>query len=95
MQPEFEVVAFSLKPGEVSDIVDSPSGVHLIERYAQNFRLDSFFSTRAKTFATGFSKILHCRIVFPVLPYADTFWFCSYLYLFEFLASMLLWLSLV
>ena len=33
MQKEFEDVAFSLKPGEVSSVVDTASGVHLIERY--------------------------------------------------------------
>lgn len=32
MQKEFEDVAFSLKPGEVSHVVDTASGVHLIER---------------------------------------------------------------
>ena len=33
MQREFEDMAFSLKPGEVSSVVDTASGVHLIERY--------------------------------------------------------------
>ncbi|KAL5605976.1 uncharacterized protein BROUX77_003169 [Berkeleyomyces rouxiae] len=32
MQREFEEVAFALKPGEMSSIVDTPSGLHLIER---------------------------------------------------------------
>jgi len=32
MQKEFEEAAFQLKPGEVSHIVETASGVHLIER---------------------------------------------------------------
>lgn len=32
MQKEFETVAFSLRPGEMSDIVETQSGLHLILR---------------------------------------------------------------
>lgn len=32
MQKEFEVAAFNLQRGEVSGIVDTASGIHLIQR---------------------------------------------------------------
>lgn len=33
MQKEFEEASFALKPGEVSQVVQTASGLHLIERY--------------------------------------------------------------
>jgi hypothetical protein len=41
MQPEFEQAAFALKPGEVSPIVDSSSGLHIIERYVMRWSCKS------------------------------------------------------
>jgi peptidyl-prolyl cis-trans isomerase NIMA-interacting 1 len=33
MQKEFEEASFALKPGEVSQVIETASGLHLIERY--------------------------------------------------------------
>jgi parvulin-like peptidyl-prolyl isomerase len=39
MQKEFEEAAFGLQKGQVSDIVDTASGLHLIQRFDTRTRL--------------------------------------------------------
>ena len=41
MQKEFEEASFALKPGEISQVVQTASGLHLIERYVYSW-LTSF-----------------------------------------------------
>lgn len=42
MQAEFEQASFALKPGEVSQIIETQSGLHIIERYVGHGRLSQF-----------------------------------------------------
>jgi hypothetical protein len=40
MQKEFEEASFNLKPGEISQVVQTASGLHLIERYVHALLLE-------------------------------------------------------
>lgn len=40
MQAEFSEAAFALQPGEMTGIVDTASGLHLIERYVTRIQLN-------------------------------------------------------
>lgn len=46
MQKEFEEASFNLKPGEISHVVQTASGLHLIERYVCAL----LFETNARCF---------------------------------------------
>lgn len=37
MQKEFEEASFALQPGEVSQVIETASGLHIIERYVPFF----------------------------------------------------------
>ena len=41
MQKEFEEASFALKPGEISQVVQTASGLHLIERYVSRLTYQS------------------------------------------------------
>ena len=41
MQKEFEEASFNLKPGEISQVVQTASGLHLIERYVSRSLIET------------------------------------------------------
>jgi len=45
MQKEFEEASFALKPGEVSSVIETASGLHIIERYVNMIGCGTFLSS--------------------------------------------------
>lgn len=68
MQKEFEEASFALKPGEISPVIETASGLHLIERYVLSpAPLDccSFCGLHIPRNAVPFSSVLGTTCVQP------------------------------
>ncbi|KAK3066893.1 peptidyl-prolyl cis-trans isomerase Pin1 [Teratosphaeriaceae sp. CCFEE 6253] len=61
MQKEFEEASFVLKPSEVSPVIETASGLHIIERYVPTLSLASTGSAASPSIARGNTQILRAR----------------------------------
>lgn len=76
MQKEFEEASFQLKPGEISGVVETASGLHLIERYEFLLSFPDPMLTNPKDWNKDFSwvafmwiTVLACGYFFSIRVY--------------------------
>lgn len=55
MQAEFEQASFALEPGEVSQIIETQSGLHIIERYVEHSRHPRHIAWLSQSLLEGLS----------------------------------------
>ena len=61
MQKEFEEASFALKHGEISHVVKTASGLHLIERYVSNPSSRGMCRTACRSTSESGYSVQRCR----------------------------------
>ncbi len=76
MQKEFEEASFALKPSEISNVVQTASGLHLIERYVQLSLYRGSFRVDLRSFTCQLEASFRMRR-HAVSPFAPHLHHCS------------------